>query len=260
MREPLRVERHNAVTVFTLDRPKVNAIDAETSRLMGEQFAAFSAEADARVAVVTGAGTRIFSAGWDLKAAAAGAHESDDYGLGGFAGILSLIRCNKPVIAAVNGIAIGGGVELVLACDLVVAGRHTTFSFPEASLGNVADAGGTQLLPRRIPRALALELLYTGRAMPAAEAHRWGLVNNVVDSGTELAMALRIAGRIAEGAPLSLQATKELVRGTARMTEEQALTISTGDFPVYTKMLASLDHAEGPRAFAEKRVPRWQGR
>ena len=146
-----RVEGH--LIVFTLDRPKANAIDDVTSRLMGEAFTAFRDDPDLRVAVITGAGDRIFSAGWDLKAASEGLTEDADYGVGGFAGLEVLAECNKPLIAAVNGVAVGGGVELMLACDLVVAADHATFSFPETTLGNMADAGGVQRLPKRLPRA-----------------------------------------------------------------------------------------------------------
>jgi crotonobetainyl-CoA hydratase len=255
-----RSERHERVRVFTLDRPKANAIDAATSRDMGEAFAAFEEETNTVVGVLTGGGDRIFSAGWDLKAAAHGEDEGADYGLGGFAGLETLAVGNKPLIAAVNGIAVGGGVELMLACDLAVIERHATFSLPETALGTMADAGGVQRLPRRLPRPIAMELLLTGRKLLAEEALRWGLVNEVVECGQALPRALAVATLIAEGAPLAIMAVKEVVRESAGLSEAEALAATRLErFPLHRKMRHSRDHIEGPRAFAEKRAPVWRG-
>jgi len=257
----LRTERRGAVTVFTLDRPKANAIDAATSRVMGEAFAAFAADETALVAVITGAGERIFSAGWDLKAASEGESEAADHGIGGFAGLDILAATDKPLIAALNGVAVGGGAELMLACDLVVAAEHASIAFPETGLGNMADAGGVQRLPKRLPRALALELLLTGRHMPAEEMQRWGLVNEVAPVGEVMARSLRLADTIAAGAPLSVKAIKEVVRGCETLSDRESFAaVRAGRFPTHVRMLASEDHAEGPRAFVEKRPPRWRGR
>ncbi len=154
---------------------------------------------------MTGGGERLFSAGWDLKAAAGGASEEDDFGPGGFAGLTELFDLDKPVIAAVNGLAIGGGFELALACDLVVAAEHATFALPETAVGVAADAGGLQRLPRQLPYRIALELLLTGRRMPATEAKHYGLINAVVPAAALMAEARRYAALIAEGAPLSVR-------------------------------------------------------
>ena len=166
----VRTDVRDTVLEVTLDRPPANAIDAATSRELGEAFATLRDDPTLRAAVVTGGGDRFFSAGWDLKAAAAG--DDEDFGPGGFAGLTELFDLDVPVIAAVNGMAVGGGFELALACDLIVAVRNAELFVPEVNLGFVPDAGGVVRLPRRLPRALAMELLLTGRRMAADEALR----------------------------------------------------------------------------------------
>jgi len=246
---------------LVLDRPKANAIDRATSAALGEAFVAFRDDPDLRVAIVTSAGDRFFSAGWDLKAGAEGEHERMDYGPGGFAGLTELFDLAKPVIAAVNGLAIGGGFELALAADLILAADHAEFALPEGRIGNVADAGGVQRLPRRLPYAVAMEMLFTGRRMGAAEAARWGLVNAVVPAAVLRERAWSLARTIAEAAPLSIQATKEVVRETAGLSVRDAFrTVREGRYPTYERMLGSADRREGILAFAEKRPPRFQGR
>ena len=188
---------HGHVLEVTLDRPKANAIDLATSRIMGETFRAFRDDPDLRVAILTGAGEKFFCPGWDLKAAAAGDAVDGDYGVGGFGGLQELPHLNKPVIAAVNGIACGGGLELALSCDIILAAEHATFALPEIRSGTVADAASIKL-PKRIPYHIAMELLLTGRWIDAAEAHRWGLVNEILpadglmDRARELARADRL--------------------------------------------------------------------
>ncbi len=262
MTDPIRTAEHDGILEIVLDRPKANAIDAATSRRMGEVFVRFRDDPALRVAIITGAGDKIFSAGWDLKAAATGAlSEDSDYGPGGFAGLTELFDLDKPVIAAVNGLAIGGGFELAMACDLIVAAEHAAFALPETQIGVAADAGGLQRLPRQLPYRVALELLLLGRRMPAAEALHHGLINAVAPAGQVMERARDWARMIVDGAPLSVRAIKEVLRDSEKMSVAEAFqAIRERRFPVHAAMLRSEDHAEGPRAFAEKRKPNWKGR
>ncbi|WP_326687022.1 MULTISPECIES: enoyl-CoA hydratase-related protein [unclassified Streptomyces] len=258
---PVRLDVQDGVLVITLDRPKANAIDAATSQALYEGFDRLREDGTLRAAVVTGAGERFFSAGWDLKAAAGGEAIDADHGPGGFAGLTELFDLDKPVIAAVNGLALGGGFELALAADLIVAEAHAEFALPEVKVGMIADSGGVLRLPRRLPRAVATELLLTGRRLDAVEAARWGLVNQVVDGpDTALERALTLAHTIREGAPLAVAAVKEVLRATEQLGVEDAYaTMRNTNLPRYRAMLTSTDAQEGPRAFAEKRAPRWTG-
>ena len=247
------------VLEVTIDRPKANAIDAATSRELSRVFAAFRDDADLRVAILTGAGDRFFSTGWDLNAAAEGEDFEADYGEGGFGGFGELPGLLKPVIAAVNGMAIGGGFEIVLAADLVVAAQHARFWLPEASLGLVPDSGSVRL-PRMVPPVVANEILYAGRRLNAAEALHWGLVNSVVDGSDLMSEARALAARVVEAAPLSVAAICEIRDGTVHLPRPEAFKLlRSGDLSAYEAMLASEDAAEGPRAFTEGRPPRWKG-
>ena len=259
MDQGLRTIKEPPLLEVVIDRPKANAIDAATSRLMGEAFRAFRDDPAFRVAILTGAGERFFSAGWDLSAASEGESYEADWGVGGFGGFTELEGLNKPVICAVNGIAAGGGFEIVLAADLVVAADTAQFLLPEALLGFPPDTGAVRL-PRHIPPVVARELLLTGRRMDMEEADRWGLVNRVVPGAELMDAARRMARRICEAAPLAVAAILEMIGATAHMGVAEAMAhIRSGKVASYRAALDSSDAVEGPRAFAEKRPPRWTG-
>jgi enoyl-CoA hydratase/carnithine racemase len=261
MAVPVEVRAEGPVLVITLDRPKANAIDVPTSRALYAAFDSLRSDPALRAAILTGAGERFFSAGWDLKAAAAGEGIEADHGPGGFAGLTEFFDLGKPVIAAVNGLALGGGFELVLAADLVVAAEHAEFALTEVTLGLVPDAGGLLRLASRLPRPIAVEWLLTGRRIGAAEAARWGLVNRVVPLDGLMPAAFELARAICAAAPLSAAAALEIMRETEGASVTEGYRIMRGDgLPAYRAMLSSDDAQEGMRAFAERRPPRWTGR
>ncbi|HUI60588.1 MAG TPA: carnitinyl-CoA dehydratase [Steroidobacteraceae bacterium] len=258
--DPVRTSRQGSILEVTLDRPKANAIDAATSRRLGEVFAGFRDDAALRVAIITGGGSKFFCAGWDLVAAAGGEPPDADYGVGGFGGLQELPGLNKPVIAAVNGMAVGGGFELALSADLIVAAEHARFALPEIRAGTLADSA-TVRLPRRIPYHVAMELLLLGRWMEVREAETRGIVNEIVPAAELMSRARAIAALLAEGPPLVFAAIKEVVREGESMPFMQVMEgIRTRRFPTVARLYSSEDQREGARAFAEKRVPRWQGR
>ncbi|MDP6696983.1 MAG: enoyl-CoA hydratase-related protein [Acidimicrobiales bacterium] len=260
MTEAVNTRVDGAVIEITLDRPRANAIDAETSRELGRVFAGFRDDPDLRVAIFTGAGDRFFSAGWDLRAAADGEDFEADYGEGGFGGFTELPERNKPVICAVNGLAVGGGFEIALAADLVVATEHAEFFLPETGLGLIPDAGVVRL-PRVLPPVLANEVLYGGRRLDAAEALRWGVVNAVAPADQLMAVARDLAGRIVSAAPLAVAAVMAVGRSTGHLALQEAFGLMrSGGLQAYERMLVSEDSHEGPRAFTERRDPVWKGR
>lgn len=260
MDSPLHVTRAGHVLEVVLNRPKANAIDLKTSRAMGEVFRDFRDDPDLRVAIVTGAGDKFFCPGWDLKSAADGDAVDGDYGVGGFGGLQELRDLNKPVIAAVNGICCGGGLELALSADIILAAEHATFALPEIRSGTVADAASVKL-PKRIPYHVAMEMLLTGRWLDVSEAAQWGFVNHVYPAADLVTEARRMAGLLASGPPLVYAAIKEIVREAEDMKFQDAMNrITKRQFPTVDVLYGSDDQLEGAKAFAEKRDPIWTGR
>src|SRR6202451_3646669 len=258
MSDGVNVKKAGDILEVTIDRPKANAIDLAASRRLNQVFTSFRDDASLKIAIITGAGDRFFSPGWDLKAAAAGEKSDEDWGVGGFGGLNHPRNLNKPVIAAVNGIACGGGFEVVLGTDIIVVEEHARFALPEINVAVLADAG-TIKLRRRIPYHVAVEFLMTGRWMDAAEAKHWGLANHVVPKGEALAKAREIARQLVAGPPLLSPAIKQLMRLTEMVPENEAFAVHDALHAVQ-RVIRSDDLKEGTRAFTEKRSPRWSGR
>jgi crotonobetainyl-CoA hydratase len=257
---PIKTSERNHILEVKLDRPKANAIDLKTSRILGEIFTNFRDNPNLRVAIITGAGGKFFCPGWDLKAAADGDAVDGDYGVGGFGGLQELRGLNKPVIAAVNGICCGGGLEWALSADIILAAEHATFALPEIRSGTVADAASIKL-PKRIPYHIAMDMLLTGRWLDAEEAARWGLINYIYPAQKLMDEAYKLGELLASGPPLVYAAIKEVVREAENMKFQDALNkITNSQFESVEKLYRSEDQIEGARAFSEKRAPQWRGR
>ena len=250
------VERSGRVAVFTINRPEArNAIDGATGQALSDAFDQAEADPGVWAVVLTGAGDKAFCAGADLKALATGRGGEGIFTAGGFAGITRR-RFAKPLIAAVNGAALAGGLEIMLACDFAVAAEHATFGIPEVKRGIIAGAGGLLRLPNRLPMSVALELAMTGERIDAHQALGFGLVNRVVPAGAALEATIATARLICDNAPLAVRASKRLTLAAVELQEE---LWDLNDAAVF-EVMRSADAREGPLAFAEKRPPRWTGR
>ena len=251
---PIRTERRGHVLEVTLDRPKANAIDLETSRLMGEVFASFRDDPGLRVALLTGAGDRFFCPGWDLKAAAEGEAVDSDYGVGGFGGLQELPDLNKPVIAAVNGFALGGGCELMMHCDVIICSETARIGQPEINIGVMPGAGGTQRLTRAVGKAAAMDIVLSGRFLSAKEALKFGLVSRVVPKEHWFEESLNIAKQVATKGPIALRAAKASVLNAEEMNLSDGLS---EERQLFYSLFDTNDQTEGMTAFIEKRNPNW---
>ena len=253
-----RYEKQGRIAVVTVNRPeRMNALHPPANLELHEIWNDFERDPEVWIGILTGAGDKAFSAGNDLRYTAEHGMNMVRSAETGFGGITSRTTCWKPIIAAVNGFALGGGFEMALACDIIVAAEHARVGLPEVRVGLMAGAGGVHRLPRMIPQKIAMGHILTGRHMTAQDAHRWGIVNEVVPAAELMPAAMRWANEILEGAPLSVRASKQAALMGLGQPLEAALAMN---YTEAVRMRRSEDTVEGPRAFSEKRKPNWKAR
>ncbi|MFC1895347.1 enoyl-CoA hydratase-related protein [Thermodesulfobacteriota bacterium] len=260
--EYILYEKEDRIAYVTINRPEVlNSLHPPAHDELWDVWCDFRDDPELWVAIFTGAGERAFSAGNDLKATAEmfeqGPYLPPLLPPGGFGGITNRFDCSKPIIAAVNGYAMGGGFEMVLSCDIAVAAEHARFALPEPRVGLMAAAGGVHRLPRQIPQKIAMGMILTGKQLTAEEANRFGLVNEVVPMSELKSTAERWAKEVMECSPLSVRASKEAAMMGLDLPLEAAVN---NQYYAFQQMMYSEDFIEGPKAFAEKRPPQWKGK